>query len=121
MSLSPGNDYRYLAAQSARSSAGKGYRRQFGAPLTGDALREMRRKQLEKMQLQVGDLVRYDFGGKTLDLRVLQIGGTWIITQSEDGRTFRFGGLDAFSPGVWEGNRSSVSAQIYRPDPLKTS
>ena len=101
-------DYRYFASRS-RSRA---YR-----PLAGEALREMRRKDVEKLALQVGDKVRYDFGGqRQLTLEVTAIDEFWIRTVDDQGRVFRFGGLEAFAPGVWEGNRIGVSAIIHRAE-----
>ena len=60
------------------------------------------------------DQVCYDFGGKILDLRVTAIDGFRIVTQDAEGRVFRFGGVDAFAPGVWEGNHSTVSAELFK-------
>ena len=107
--MSFARDYRYQAARDTRRRFGKA-----GLALMGSSLRDFRRKKLESLHLQVNDQVCYDFGGKILDLRVTAIDGFRIVTQDAEGRVFRFGGIDAFAPGVWEGNHSTVSAELFK-------
>ncbi len=112
MSSSDPNDYRHFAAR--YRPRGRSFRQRL---MLGENLRQMRINTLTEMALHIGDLVAYDFGGKTLLLKVSEIDGFRIRTHvlGEETRVFRFGGLDSHAPGVWEGDRPSVSALLYRP------